>query len=46
MWPMGEQRAIAAINQKIDRGHDYAQGKILVAFFDYSKSIDVPSSDL
>ena len=34
MWPMGEQRAIAAINQKIDRGHDYAQGKILVAFFD------------
>ena len=34
MWPTGEQRAIAAINQKIGRGRDYAQGKILVAFFD------------
>lgn len=33
-WPKGEQRAIAAINQKIDRGRDYAAGKILVAFFD------------
>src|SRR3989344_413401 len=33
-WPKGEQRVIAAINQKIDRGCDYAQGKILVAFFD------------
>lgn len=33
-WPTGEQRAIAAINQKIGRGHNYAQGKILVVFFD------------
>jgi len=33
-WPKGEQRAIAAINQKISRGYEYAQGKILVAFFD------------
>jgi len=33
-WPIGERRAIAAISQKIDRGYDYAQGKILVAFFD------------
>lgn len=32
-WPKGEQRAIGAINLKIARGHDYAQGKILVAFF-------------
>lgn len=33
-WPTGEQRAIATINQKISRGRNYAQGKILVAFFD------------
>lgn len=33
-WPMGEQRAIAVVNQKISRGRDYAQGKILVVFFD------------
>ena len=33
-WPKGEQRVIAAIDQKIARGRNYAQGKILVAFFD------------
>ena len=33
-WSKGEQRAIEAINLKIARGFDYAQGKILVAFFD------------
>lgn len=33
-WPSGEQRAIEAINLKIAKGHEYARGKILVAFFD------------
>lgn len=32
--PKGEQRIIEAINLKIAKGFDYAQGKILVAFFD------------
>lgn len=30
----GEERVINAINQKIDRGQDYAEGKWLVVFFD------------
>lgn len=32
--PKGEERVISAINQKIDRGPDYAKGKYLVVFFD------------
>lgn len=32
--PKGETRVIEAINKKIKRGPDYAQGKILVVFFD------------
>lgn len=32
--PKGEQRVINAINNKISRGSKYAQGKILVVFFD------------
>ena len=35
--PTGEQRVIDALNLKIERGHDYAQGKLLVAFFDGAK---------
>lgn len=33
-WPSGEQRVIEAINLKITKGQKYAQGKILVVFFD------------
>lgn len=33
-WPKGEQRVIEAIKLKIAKGSDYAQGKVLVAFFD------------
>ncbi|MFH0776060.1 MAG: hypothetical protein V1936_00405 [Patescibacteria group bacterium] len=32
--PKGEQRVIDAINSKIKRGPKYAQGKLLVVFFD------------
>ena len=32
--PKGEERVIAAINHKIDRGSDYAANKNLVVFFD------------
>ena len=32
--PSGEQRIIDAIQQKIDRGSEYAEGKRLVVFFD------------
>lgn len=32
--PSGEQRVIDAINLKIARGADYAEGKFLVVFFD------------
>ncbi|OGH68039.1 MAG: hypothetical protein A3C15_00600 [Candidatus Magasanikbacteria bacterium RIFCSPHIGHO2_02_FULL_50_9b] len=32
--PKGEARIIEAINQKIQRGVDYAEGKFLVVFFD------------
>jgi hypothetical protein len=32
--PKGESRVINAINQKIDRGTEYAKGKWLIVFFD------------
>lgn len=32
--PSGEQRVINAINLKIEKGDDYARGKLLVVFFD------------
>lgn len=32
--PSGEERVIGAINKKIDRGAEYADGKWLVVFFD------------
>lgn len=32
--PKGENRILTAINSKIDRGREYAEGKWLVVFFD------------
>ncbi|MDD3897027.1 MAG: hypothetical protein PHU04_04300 [Candidatus Peribacteraceae bacterium] len=33
-FPRGEKRIIAAIMSKIQKGHEYAKGKILTVFFD------------
>lgn len=32
--PSGEKRVVDAINLKIEKGNEYAQGKLLVVFFD------------